>query len=97
LGFSPLIRKQKLEKKQTMFIRVTPNITLSSACLWGCFHPYPLFQWHSQSKGNFIKSQYEISRVIIVVVQVEAVKIYCISLPPKVGGKTSLGSSNFAL
>jgi hypothetical protein len=54
--------------------------------------PYPLFQWYPESKDIFIKSQYEMlqlstkcwnsafnaggSRLIIVVVQSGAVKIY---------------------
>jgi hypothetical protein len=53
------------------------------------FNPYPLFQWYSQSKEILLNMGL---RVIIVVVQVGAVKIYgagkrnCrmkLSLPPK--------------
>jgi hypothetical protein len=49
-------------------------------------YPYPLFQWYEQSKDPFYPTQYEMlknsafnaqgSRVIIVIVQVGAVKIY---------------------
>ncbi len=79
------------------------------------FHPYPLFQWYLQSKEIFIKSQYEMlslsnsafntqsSRVIIVLVELGAVKIYVAAVKAlgkrkdetqfatKIGGKISLG------
>jgi hypothetical protein len=85
-----------------------------------CFHPYPLFQWYPQCKEILLNLKYEMlklsiwctsSRVIVVVVQVGAVKIYVealdafgkkergdeTQLTTKIGGKTSLGPSCFVL
>jgi hypothetical protein len=54
-------------------------------CLWACFHPYPLFQWYSQSKESLLNLSMKCwnsvfnaqgSRLIIVLVHVGAVKIY---------------------
>jgi hypothetical protein len=84
------------------------------------FIPYPLFQWYLQS--NKILSNCNMkcwnspfnaqgSRVIIVVVQVGAVKIHVAAVEAvkrkergdetqfttKIGGKSSLGSSYFVL
>jgi len=65
--------------------RVIYKVTLSSPCLWASFHPYPLFQWYLQSKEmllNFSMKCWNSAfnaqglRVIIVVVQVRAVKIH---------------------
>jgi hypothetical protein len=85
------------------------------------FVPYPLFQWYPQSKEILLnlgvkcwKSAFNAqgSRVIIVIVQVGAVKIYVaavealwkkrkdrmkLSLPPKLVEKLVLGPSDFLL
>ncbi len=81
---------------------------------------YPLFQWYLQSKESLLhigmkcwNSAFNAqdSRVIIVVVQIGAVKIYVAAVEalgkkergdetqftPKIGGKTSLGHSYFVL
>ncbi len=67
------------------FIRVIPKVTLSSPCLWASFHPLSPLSWYLQSKDILInlsmKCWYEAfnaqgSRLIIVVVQLGAVKIY---------------------
>jgi hypothetical protein len=80
--------------------------------------PYPLFRWYRQSKENLLNLGMKCwnsafnaqgSRLIIVVVQVRAVKIYVAAvqalrkkesqdetqLTTKIGGKTSLGHSYF--
>jgi hypothetical protein len=70
-------------------IKVIPKVTLSSSCLWVSFHPpmpspFPLFQWYTQSKDILINLSMKCwfsafnaqgSRLIIVVVQLGAVKI----------------------
>jgi hypothetical protein len=83
-----------------------------------CLTPYPLFQWYPQSKEFLLNLGMKCwnsafhaqgSRVIIVVVQVGAVKIYVAAVQAlrkketqdetqfttKIGGKTSLGPSYF--
>jgi hypothetical protein len=62
------------------------ELLVKSPSLWACFHPpYPLFPWYLQSKEFKKKSSMKCwnsafnaqsLRVIIVVVQVGAVKIY---------------------
>jgi hypothetical protein len=86
----------------------------------GLLSLYPHFQWHPQSKEILLNLSMKCwnstfnaqgSRVIIVVVQVGAVKIYVAALKAlrkkerqdetqfttKIGGKTSLDSSYFVL
>ncbi len=101
--------------------RVMCKLTLSSPCLWPAFSPHPLFQWYLQSKKILLNLSLKCrnsafnaqgSRIIIVVVQVGAVKIYAAAavqavrkkerehetqFTTQVGGKTSLGPSYFAL
>jgi hypothetical protein len=83
-----------------------------------CFHPYPLFDWYPQCKEILLNLSMKCwnsafnaqgSRVIIVDVQVGAVKIYVAAVKAlrekergdetqfttKIGGKTSLGPSYF--
>jgi hypothetical protein len=95
-------------------IGVIHKVTLSSLCLWACFHPSPLFQQYPQSKENLLNLSMKCwnsafnaqgSRVIIVTVQVRAVKIYVAAVKAikekerqyetqiitKIAGKTSLG------
>ncbi len=67
-------------------MRVNPKVTLSSPCLRASFHPpYTLFQWYPQSKDILLNLSMKCcnsafnaqgSRLIIVIVQVGAVKIY---------------------
>jgi hypothetical protein len=61
------------------------EIYVNSPCLYHVFGPaltpYPLFQWYLQSKEILLKTQHLMHKVLrltitIVVVQVEAVKIY---------------------
>ncbi len=68
-----------------MDIRVICKVTLCSTPYLLCFRPYPLFQWYPQSKEILLKLGMKCwnsafnaqgSRIIIVVVQVGAVKIY---------------------
>jgi hypothetical protein len=68
-----------------VYNRIIRKVTLSSPCLWASFHPYPLFQRYLQSKDILInlsmKCWYSAFnaqglRLIIVVVQLGAVKIY---------------------
>jgi hypothetical protein len=68
-----------------LYTRVISKVTLSSPCLWVGFHPHPLFQRYSQSKETLLNLSMKCwnsvlhaqgSRVIIVVVQVGAVKKY---------------------
>ncbi len=84
------------------------------------FTPYPLFEWYLRSKEILLNLNMKCwnsafhaqgSRVIIVVVQVTAVKIYVAAMKvlkekergdetqfiTKIGGKTSLGASYFIL
>jgi hypothetical protein len=88
--------------------------------IYSAFAPYPLFQWYLQSKEislnlgmKWWNSAFNAqgSRVIIVVVQVGAVKIYVAAVQAlrkeetqdetqfttKIGGKTSLGPNYFFL
>ncbi len=96
-----------------VFNKVIWKVTLS-------FTPYPVFMWYPQSKEILLnlslkcwKSAFNAQgpRVIIVVVQVGAVKIYVPAVKAlrkkergdetqftsKIGGKTSLGPSYFVL
>jgi len=82
------------------------------------FAPYPLFRWYPQSKENLLNLDMKCwnsalhaqgSRLIRVVVQVPAVKIYVAAVQAlrkkesqdetqfttKIGGKTSLGHGYF--
>jgi hypothetical protein len=86
-----------------LYTRVISKVTLSSPCHWVGFHPHPLFQRYSQSKETLLNLSMKCwnsvfhaqgSRVIIVVVQVGAVKIYVtavevmkLSLAPKLTEK----------
>jgi hypothetical protein len=47
------------------FIKLIGKVTLS-------FTPYPLFQWYSQSKEIFIKSQYEMLKLSIYCIRFES-------------------------
>ncbi len=71
------------------FIRVIPKVTLSSPCLWASFHPLSPLSWYLQSKHILrnlsMKCWYSAfnaqgSRLIVVVVQWGAVKIYVAAL-----------------
>jgi hypothetical protein len=107
--------------KERMPNRVIRKVTLCFTPYLLCFcPPYPLFQWYPQSKeilwnlgmkcwNSAFNAQG--SRVVIVVVQVEAGKIYVAAVQAlgkkethdetrfttKIGGKTSLGPSYFLL
>jgi hypothetical protein len=87
------LRDFSKEKIAVLGGRDTHEVTLSSPSLHPLFGPAftscPLFQWYLQSKESLIRSQYEMletqqlvnaqgSRVIIVVDQVGAVKIYVV-------------------
>jgi hypothetical protein len=47
-----------------IYIRVICKVTLSSPCVWACFHPPPiLLQWYLQSNEIFIKSHHEMLKL----------------------------------
>ncbi len=99
--------------------KLISKVTLSFTPYLLCFHThYALFQWYPQSKKFLLNLSMKCwnsafnaqgSRVIIVVVQVGAVKKYVaavealrkkgmkLSLPPKLVEKISLGPSSFLL
>jgi hypothetical protein len=87
-------------------IKVIPKVSLSSSCLFGSPftpypHPLPLFQWYTQSKDILINLNMKCwfsafnargSRLIIVVVQLGAVKINVAVEAFKEKGKTGRNS-----
>jgi hypothetical protein len=95
-------------------IRVIRKVTLSSQCLEAAFTPSPLFQWCMQSKEILLNLGMKCwvsafnaqgSRLIIVVVQLGAVKIYVAAMEErqdetqfttKIGEKSSLAPTYFA-
>ncbi len=101
-------------------IKVIHKVTLSFTPFSFAFAPYPLFQWYPQRKQILLNLGMKCwnsafnaqgSRVIIVVVQVGAVKISVaavealrkkkrqdeIQFTTKIGGKTHLGANYFLL
>jgi hypothetical protein len=81
LQFYELLTKGRKGPKQNSGLLL--DLSVKQPCLHPVFGPpftpYPLFQWYLQSKDIFIKSQYEMlpgRRLILVFVQLGAVKIY---------------------
>jgi hypothetical protein len=106
----------------TIIIELSVKSPSVSPPISSAFTPYPLFQWYPQSREILLNLGMKCwnsafnaqgSRVIIVVVQVRAVKIYVaavetlrkkerqdetpVQFTTKSGGKTSLGPSYFLL
>jgi hypothetical protein len=109
-----------LEMNSNYILELSIKSPSLSPPISSAFAPYPLFQWYSQNNENLLnlgmkcwKSAFNAqgSRVIIVVVHVEAVKIYVAAVQPlrkretqdetqfttKIGEKTSLSPSYFLL
>jgi len=92
-AFSCLLWERPAPKVTLLFgkrsdIRLICKVTLSSPCLWASFHPYPLFQWYPYSKDILLNLSMKCwnsgfdaqdSRLIIIIVQVGAVKNICSS------------------
>ncbi len=81
-------RSQCEKQKQTnnfhppkQILEIIELSTQSHPVLWSRFIHYPLFQWYPQSKKFVFQYNLQGSRVIIVVVQVRAVKTQCRSSP----------------
>ncbi len=114
-----LFRGKKPPQNQVSIVELSLKSPCLHTILGPAFNPYPLFQWYLQSNEIWLNlsmrcrnSAFNVqgSSVIIVVVQVRAMKIYVAAVEAlrrkkerqdetqfttKIGGKTSLGPSYF--
>jgi hypothetical protein len=112
--------KKWIVDKRRNYLRVIHQVILSSPCLWASFQPLSPPQWYLQSKEILLNLSMKYwnsafnaqgSKLIIVVVQLGAMKIYVAAVEAlrkkerqdetqfatKIGGKTSLGPSYLLL